>query len=193
MPKCMRIVELYSDRDLLERMKGDDVQAFEQIYRKYAPSLFHAAFNILKDTQVCEDLIQDLFISLWVKRDGLAIISLKSYLFRATKNNVLMYIRSHHVQLDISELEVLCSHVSSSDLLLTNELQDSLNQSLDQLPEKCRKIFEMSRFRQLSHKEIATELNISVKTVENQIGIALKRLKILLKDFTYLIILFLYC
>jgi|SRR5690606_41913691 len=188
----MRIGELYSDRDLLERMKGDDMRAFEQIYRRYASTLFQAAFNILKDTPICEDIIQELFVTLWNKRDNLAIHNLKAYLYRATRNNVLMYIRANRVQVNIDELEELCSHVSSSDRLLAGELERSLNQSLKHLPEKCREIFEMSRFKQLSHKEIAAELNISVKTVENQIGIALKRLKILLKDYIYLLVFFLW-
>lgn len=188
----MRIAEPYADYDLLERMRVGDVLAFELIYRKYASGLFQSAFNILKDTAICEDIIQELFITLWTKRESLAVNNLKSYLYRATRNNVLMYIRSNRVLIDIEELEVLCSQASSSDRLHANELKYSLNQSLEQLPEKCRKIFQMSRFQELSHKEIAKELNISVKTVENQIGIALKRLKILLKDFTYLIVFFLW-
>lgn len=188
----METFELYSDLDLLERLKHDDVQAFEQIYRKYAPNLFQAAFNILKETAICEDIIQELFMTLWTKRHDLNISNLRPYLYKATRNNVLMVVRSNQVQVNIQTLEALTSHYSSSDDLMVRELQHSLDQSLEQLPEKCRQIFQMSRFQQLSHKEIATQLNISVKTVENQIGIALKRLKVLLRDFIYLLVFFIW-
>src|SRR5690606_3015236 len=116
----------------------------------------------------------------------------KPYLYRATRNHVLMVIRSNRIQVDIDELEKLTPAYTSDEALMENQLQTTLDESLEQLPEKCRVIFHMSRFEHLSHKEIAAQLNISVKTVENQIGIALKRLKVLLSDFIYLIILFFY-
>ena len=188
----MDSIKLYPDSDLLVRLKQDDVLAFELIYRRYASNLYQAAFNILKEPEVCEDIIQELFTDLWSKRDSLTILNLKPYLYRATRNNVLMVIRSNRIQVDIGELEKLTSTYTSDEALMENQLQTTLDESLEQLPEKCRVIFHMSRFEHLSHKEIATQLNISVKTVENQIGIALKRLKVLLSDFIYLIVFFFY-
>ena len=188
----MDSVNLYSDIELLERLKEDDNLAFELIYRRYATNLYQAALHVLKEPEVCEDIIQELFIDLWSKRKSLNILNLKPYLYRAARNNVLMVIRSNRVQVEIDELEKLTSSYTSDETLMENQLQNSLNESLETLPEKCRLIFHMSRFEHLSHKEIADKLNISVKTVENQIGIALKRLKILLSDFIYLILFFLY-
>jgi len=183
-------IDLYSDNELVERLKQDDNLAFELIYRRYASALYQAALQILKEPEICEDIIQELFIGLWTKRRNLNILNLKPYLYRATRNNVLMVIRSNRVQVDVDELEKLTSCYTSDDALMENQLQNSLDQSLEQLLEKCRIIFHMSRIEHLSHKEIADQLNISVKTVENQIGIALKRLKILLSDYIYLLLFF---
>lgn len=188
----MDSVDLYSDNELVERLKQDDSLAFELIYRRYAPSLFQAALHILKEPEICEDIIQELFIGLWSKRRSLNIINLKPYLYRATRNNVLMAIRTNRVQVNIDELEKLTSSYTSDEALMEHQLQNTLKESLELLPKKCRMIFQMSRFEHLSHSEIAHQLNISVKTVENQIGIALKRLKILLSDYIYLIVFFLY-
>jgi len=188
----MDSLNLYSDDELVERLKQDDSLAFELIYRRYVSNLYQAAFNILKEPEVCEDIIQELFINLWSKRKSLHILNLKPYLYRATRNNVLMAIRSNRIQVDLNELEKLTSCYTSDKDLMENQLQGILYESLEQLPTKCRVIFQMSRFEHLSHKEIAAQLNISVKTVENQIGIALKRLKILLSEFIYLIVFFLY-
>lgn len=180
------------DDELLQHLKAGDMRAFEHIYRRYAPELFHVCFKVLRDQAACEDLVQELFMRLWTKRHHLPVQALKPYLYRAARNNVLKAVRSNRIRVDVEHLEALVSQVSSSDRLRVRELQLRLNQGLDKLPEKCRIIFEMSRFQQLSHKEIAARLNISVKTVENQIGIALKRLRMLLRDFVYLLLLYLW-
>lgn len=183
------VVKQYSDNELLDRLKQGDAWAFELIYRKYSSPLYQAAYKILQDTDICEDIVQDLFVELWSKRYSLNIVKLQSYLYTSARNNVLMVIRSNKIKVDIAELERLTSAYNSDELVLEKDLKQSLNQGLELLPEKCRTIFQMSRYGHLSHKEIASHLNISVKTVENQIGIALKRLKITLSDFLNLFIL----
>lgn len=172
-----------SDDILMNSIRQDDAGAFEAVYNKYAAQLFHAAHAILKDRETCEDIIQELFTDLWTKRHKLAIRNLKAYLFTATKNNVLMSIRSGKVKIDITELEQLVEGSAASDGVMEKELLQCIDRNVAQLPQKCRTIFILSREEKLSHKEIASQLNISCKTVENQMTIALKRLRSSLGDF----------
>lgn len=173
----------HSDDALVAMIRQDDAGAFEAVYNKYAAQLFHAAHAILKDREACEDIIQELFTDLWIRRQHLNVHNLKAYLFTATRNNVLMTIRSGKIKIDISELEQLVGQSTASDGITEKELQRSIDRNVAQLPQKCRTIFILSREEKLSHKEIASQLNISYKTVENQMTIALKRLKSSLGDF----------
>lgn len=171
------------DDMLLERIRRDDAAAFEVVYNRYAARLFHVAHGILKDREACEDIIQELFTTFWIKRQRLNILDLKAYLFTAAKNNVLMSIRSGKVSIDLTELEQLVEGRSASDTVMEKELRQHIDDNVAKLPQKCRTIFTLSREEKLSHKEIASQLNISAKTVENQMTIALKRLKSSLGDF----------
>lgn len=173
----------HPDDALVEMIRRDDAGAFEAVYNKYAAQLFHAAHAILKDREACEDIIQELFTDLWTKRHHLRILHLKAYLFAATRNNVLMTIRSGKVKVDISELEQLVEQSTAADVVTEKELLQCIDRNVAQLPQKCRTIFILSREQKLSHKEIASYLNISSKTVENQMTIALKRLRSSLGDF----------
>ncbi|GEP98029.1 RNA polymerase sigma-70 factor [Chitinophaga cymbidii] len=173
----------HPDDALVEMIRQDDAGAFEAVYNKYAAQLFHAAHAILKDREACEDIIQELFTDLWSKRHRLLIHNLKAYLFAATRNNVLMTIRSGKVKVNISELEQLVEQSTAADAVTEKELLQCIDRNVAQLPQKCRTIFILSREQKLSHKEIASYLNISSKTVENQMTIALKRLRSSLGDF----------
>jgi RNA polymerase sigma-70 factor (ECF subfamily) len=173
----------HSDEALVAMIRQDDAGAFAAVYNKYAAQLFHTAHAILKDREACEDIIQELFTTLWIKRQQLNIHHLKSYLFTATRNNVLMTIRSGKIKVSISELQELVEQNTASDGITEKELLQCINENVAQLPPKCRTIFILSREEKLSHKEIASQLKISYKTVENQMAIALKRLKSSLGDF----------
>ncbi|OQP68276.1 RNA polymerase sigma-70 factor [Niastella populi] len=173
----------WSDEVLTGLIRQGDAVAFEAVYNKYAAQLFHAAHAILKDRPTCEDIVQELFTNLWVKRKSLHIHHLRSYLFTATKNNVLMTIRSGKIKVALCDLEALVAQHTASDNIDAKELQQCIDRNVAQLPEKCRTIFMLSREEKRSHKEIASQLNISAKTVENQMTIAMKRLRSSLKDF----------
>jgi RNA polymerase sigma-70 factor (family 1) len=173
----------WSDDALAAMIRQGDAVAFEAVYNKYAAQLFHAANAILKDRQTSEDIVQDLFTNLWLKRQSLHILHLRSYLFTATRNNVLMTIRSGKIKVDIQELEALVTESTASTAIEAKELQQCIDRNVAELPEKCRTIFMLSREEKRSHKEIASQLKISSKTVENQMTIALKRLRSSLKDF----------
>lgn len=174
---------MWPDSELLSLLRLDDRKAFEILYNKYSRKLFYAAYNLFRDKDVCEDLIQELFIDLWTKRHTLHITSLEWYLKVAVKNRVLMYIRTQKATLDISVIEVLAEKYSADSQLLQHDISRVLDSSVATLPEKCRQIFTLSRREYLSNKEIASRLNISIKTVENQMTIALRHLRHGLTDY----------
>jgi len=173
---------IWTDEQLIELIQKDDQQAFELIYNRYSSKLYFSAWHLLHDTQVCEDLVQELFIHLWIKRHLLKVDTLRSYLYKAMRNKVLMYLRSGKAQLDVEALQKLAMQQGPDSHLLEKEMYRALDQGMEQLPDKCRLIFYLSRKKQLSNKEISGLLNISMKTVENQITIALKRLRISLEE-----------
>nr|WP_294945176.1 RNA polymerase sigma-70 factor [uncultured Mucilaginibacter sp.] len=175
--------QMWPDADLLELLRLDDRKAFEVLYKKYSPRLYYAAYNLFRDKDVCEDLVQELFIDLWTKRNNLNITSLEWYLKVAIKNRVLMYIRTQRATLDVSAIEVLAEKYSADSQLLQHDISRVLDDNVAQLPEKCRQIFTLSRKEYLSNKEIATRLGISIKTVENQMTIALRYLRTGLTDY----------
>jgi RNA polymerase sigma-70 factor (family 1) len=175
--------QMWPDAELLKLLRLNDRKAFELLYRKYSGKIYYAAYNLFRDKDVCEDLVQELFIDLWTKRNELNITSLEWYLKVAIKNRVLMYIRTQRATLDISAIEMLAGKYSTDSRLLGHDISRLLDDNVAQLPEKCRQVFTLSRKECLSNKEIAARLGISVKTVENQMTIALRYLRSGLSDY----------
>jgi RNA polymerase sigma-70 factor (ECF subfamily) len=175
--------QLWPDARLLEHLRLDDRKAFDILYHKYSSKLFYAAYNLFRDKDVCEDLVQELFIDLWTKRNQLNITSLEGYLKVAIRHKVLYYIRSQKASVDISVIETLVEKYSADSKVFQNDIAHLLEDGVAQLPEKCREIFTLSRKEYLTNKEIASRLNISIKTVENQITIALRYLRTGLTDY----------
>ncbi|GAA3994697.1 RNA polymerase sigma-70 factor [Mucilaginibacter dorajii] len=174
---------MWPDAKLLDLLRLDDREAFEILYNKYSAKLFHAAYNLFRDSDVCEDLVQELFIDLWTKRNQLNITSLESYLKVAIRHRVIYYIRTQKATLDLALIEELIEKYTADSKLLQNDISQLLETNVAQLPEKCRQIFTLSRKEYLSNKEIASRLNISIKTVENQMTIALRYLRTGLTDY----------
>jgi RNA polymerase sigma-70 factor (ECF subfamily) len=168
-----------SDMQLIGRLKADDEAALTMIYRRYWASLFKAAFNILKDRQACEDIIQELFIKLWDCRTEVEIsISLKAYLYASVRYGVYRQIRTGSVRSEIFDDLIDRLHTPATHNSIEHkELLMQINQIIDTLPEKCREVYKLSREECLSHKEIALQLNISTKTVENHLTKALRELR----------------
>jgi RNA polymerase sigma-70 factor (ECF subfamily) len=167
----------HSDDELLEQMKKGHQRSFDQLFRKYYKILVLSAIKFVIDKFVAEELVQDLFLSLWQKRKNLSILgSLKNYLLVAIKNRSLNYLKSKYAQKQFVELTELHMEILSEETD-TSEIKEIINKGIERLPEKCKYVFVLSRRAGLSYKEIADELNISIKTVETQMGIALKRLR----------------
>ena len=167
------------DVELMDRLRSGDDGALKLIYNKYWKPLFSSALNILQDQQVCEDIIQEIFINLWNKREKIEIkVSLKSYLFASIRYEVYRQIRFNSVRVDLyDQVSARLESPSEYGNIEHRELLSQINSIVDNLSEKCREVYKLSREEQLSHKEIASQLDISTKTVENHINKALQQLR----------------
>lgn len=160
--------------------------AFELFFKENFKALNSYAFTILKDEEMAEEMVQNVFCKLWEKKAQLdKIESAKGYLYRAVHNESLNYLKHLKVR---DGYEKFAKNNSStiedaSSKLAHNELTTKLHNAMNELPEQCRTIFQMSRFEELKYREIAQELGLSVKTIENQMGKALKILRAKLADF----------
>lgn len=172
-----------SDGELIRLIRAHDQSAFVFVYNKYWAEMYACAFHLFPDREICEDLIHDVFIYVWNNRTKLEIKSVRDYLYIAIKNRTLNKIRSrkHHIQIDTDQLNEP-SPEAADKKLLAGEISDLFERGLQTLPEKCKQIMILSRKEHLSNKEIADRLNISTKTVENQINIGLKKIRIFMGD-----------
>lgn len=166
------------EQNLLKRMSSGDTNAFQEIYSHYSKTLFVYAFNIFKNREICEDIVQNVFIDLWSRRMEVEIVKLKSYLFQSVRFQIFKQIRDKKAFIeDLSRLTILDPSKDVAQQFEFQELEGLLKNKLDTLPPVCQKIFVMSRFDDKSNKEIASELRISVQAVKNQISKALKILR----------------
>lgn len=167
-----------ADDFLLKGLVEKDKKAFDLIYELYWERLFMYAYKIFGDKAICEDVVQEVFIKLWENSSKREIQQLEPYLFRAVKYQISNAIRNLKQTSQIDQVLALLPTVSAADSLLElKETTASINHSVAQLPEKCRQIYILSREEQLSNKEIAHKLNISVRTVEAHLYKALKAIK----------------
>jgi RNA polymerase sigma-70 factor (family 1) len=175
----MTATSTLTDIELVDLLKGDDEDALATMYQKYWEPLFRSAFSLLRDRPACEDLIQEVFINIWDHRKTLEIsLSLKSYLYAAMRYAVYRQIRSGKGREDIFDAIVERLQTPAAyGQLEHREMLAQINAIVATLPEKCREVYQLSRDERLSHKEIASRLGISTKTVENQIAKALRHLR----------------
>lgn len=174
--------EQLEDNMLMKQIAQDNELAFKRIYDKYWKKLANTAFHFLKDKELAEGIVQDIFLELWSKRKNRDIINVHPYLKSAVKYKVLKEIQKRKIpvtQLDF--IDEIKSLNTTEELLFMGEIENLLNQAAEKLPPKCKRIFLMSRFEYKSNKEIALELGVSVRTVENHIGNALRILKPILR------------
>lgn len=173
------------DKLLFNQIKKGDEKAFSCIFDKYWEELFLSAYRVLNDEEICKDVVQDIFIALWNRSSELEISNLRAYLLQAAKYQVAKFIRDNQ-KIDIisnsyEKIEMLCYTEQPVEY---NELFGVLNQKINELPERCRQVFRMSRIDGLTNKQIGEKLDISVSTVENQISKALKFIRHELSGYT---------
>jgi RNA polymerase sigma-70 factor (family 1) len=180
------------DEELLLLMYSGNQEAFVCIYDRYWKEMYSCAFQIFPNRETCEDLIHDVFLYLWNSREVLKIKSLQDYLYIAVKNRSLNKIRNAKKNLDMINEghHEIPSDLSSDETVAVKEIKKSFDNSILELPEKCREILILSRREHLSNKEIASRLGISSKTVENQINIGLKKIRLGMTDFLIITIIF---
>jgi len=154
-----------------------DNQAFEELFRKYFPSLMAFSRRILGNEEDAREVVHQVFVNLWEKRSDIDLsTSLKSYLFTSVNNRSLNMIRDRK-KFSSEEVPESAGDWDVSAQIESMELEEKIRGAIDSLPEKCREIFELNRFEGLKYSEIANKLDISVKTVENQMSKALKILR----------------
>lgn len=187
------------DHILVVRLREGDADAFEKIYNTYYNILYAYILEILENRLFVEDVIEDVFVTIWEKRESLSLeVSLKSYLLRAARNASLDFIRKKNVRENYKnkieqkyriESGYELFNVLESDSFQQKELKESIDTAIAALPRKCRKVFKLSRYFKLKNKEIAHRLNISENTVEKHMGTALSKLREMLsKHYDFLVL-----
>jgi RNA polymerase sigma-70 factor (ECF subfamily) len=172
------------EQNLLRELGRGEQSALDSLFRLHYAYLCRAVYRVLPDSHRAEDLVQEVFLDLWRKRDRLQINqSVRAYLRRAAVNKTLNFIRDQKLAVaDESQLpyDLRTDEAGAQQQLQVAELQAEIDQAIQGLPERCRIIFGLSRFEDMSNQAIADALGISVKTVENQMTKALRLLKVAL-------------
>lgn len=182
--KLYRQVVLYDDQD-----------AFKELFFDFYPTLCIFARRFISSPEACEDIVQDTLYHLWENRKRIEITSsFKNLLITSLKNNCMDYLRKQTVRKNHAESQQIeFSHFNEEDnpeiIYTIQELQEMLNSALQQLPENARRAFELSRFENLTYKEIAQEMSVSPKTIEAYISRVLSVLRIELKDYLPILLL----
>lgn len=175
----------------LAALRLGDEGALRAIFDRYYPRLTAVVAQVVSDADMARDLVQEVFVDLWNKRAEVEVhSSLGGYLRRAAVNRALNYLKSNR-RFVFETLEKAPETTDSPEdvrerMADHERLEDALKEAIEALPERCRVVFSLSRFGQLSHREIADELGISVKTIENQITKAMKILRESLAQHPYL-------
>ena len=173
--------------ETLQLLIEGDEKTFERVFKSNYKALYSYANMIVRDHEAAEEIVQGMFLKLWERKEKLELhTSLKAYLYRSIYNDSLNLIKHEKVKLKYQSHALYTMKNESdnaSDKVQLSELEKRLQVALNQLPEGCRTIFQLSRFEDLKYKEIADRLKISIKTVENQMGKALKLLRMELAEF----------
>lgn len=176
----MNLPETHTDEELFELIRRDDRAAFESLYNRHWERLFNAAYKRVRQKELCEEMVQEVFIGVWEKRNTLLLHSgLLHYLQSAVKYKVIDYYRKAVIRRNYLELnrESPVYHNAVEEAVFLNDLKAHLEKAVMQLPDKCRSIYQLSRFEHKSNREIALMMNISEKTVEGHLTKAIRALR----------------
>ncbi|TZF84920.1 RNA polymerase sigma-70 factor [Pedobacter sp. BS3] len=184
---------MVSDIELWESVRIDNEKAFSLLFHRYASGIYSKAYSYIRDREVSEQIVHDIFLTIWNNRKTLQIQSFKGYLTSAARYRVYKHLTARKANLLDYKEELPEPGYAVQNTGYTNltgkDLENELYSYLENLPKRCREIFLMSRIQLLSNDEIAKKLGISKRSVENQITYALKYLRISLKDASVILIL----
>lgn len=159
---------------------------FDNLFLKYHRELLNLSYNIVRDKDAAKDVVQEVFIKVWKNKDSIEFGNqIKHYLFRATSRTSLNFLRSHRKAYRLEDHADVLGLIAPPDTESAGfrELELRIRQAIDRLPPQCKTIFILSRHEGLKYQEIADSLDLSIKTVENQMGIALEKLREDLKPY----------
>lgn len=169
-------------------------EGYELLFNEHYSRMVSYAYNFLKEQEASEEIAQEVFYQLWINREKTEIkTAISSYLYRAVRNrciNLIKHIDIREKYKAYNSEEIEKADKESTDLLTVNELDKIIRSSIDQMPLQRKKIFLMSRYDEMTYKEIAEKMGLSKKTIENQMGKALQYLREELKDYLPLIMIF---
>jgi RNA polymerase sigma-70 factor, ECF subfamily len=181
-----------SEIETIEALQQGDAVVFEMIFKNYYERLCNYANSFISDMDEAEEIVQTTFITLWEKKTQIDIhTSMKSYLYQAVHNQCLNKIKHDHVKQTHFEYITYQNNIESPDgyqNMVGKELDEMINNSINSLPPQCRTVFMLSRFENCSYAEIAKQMNLSVKTIENHMGKALRIMRMQLVDYLPLIL-----
>ncbi|SDM50851.1 RNA polymerase sigma-70 factor, ECF subfamily [Daejeonella rubra] len=176
-----------SDEILLDLMKKGDSASFNILFDRYWEKLYATVFSVCSDREVCSEVVHDIFLNLWIKREKLQIESFRAYIHASARYHVYRHVKNARRQsLEYREDLEFSSRVSMNDGELNihyRDLEKSVERELQELPRRCQEIFTLSRREQLSNDEIAARLDISKRSVENQLTHALRHLRLSMRHF----------
>ena len=175
-----------SDAELIAGINGNDTKAFRQLYERYQEDMYRLALRKIQSEEVAEEIVQDVFVSLWEKRQVLVIADIRNYLFRSVKNGVLDYVRAQIVRQNYARefaFQIEPNYNNTDDILALYDLTAAIHSGMENLSEKTREIFKYNRLESLSAEEISKILDLPKRTVEYHITLALRMMRTSLKDY----------
>jgi RNA polymerase sigma-70 factor (family 1) len=181
--------KVFNEDILLKLLKAGDGAALEEIYSRYGETVFLTALQKVRSKEIAEELVQNLFVSLWTKKEQLNIQHLESYLLSAIRYKVIDYIKSkiiHERYYQFAKEQSAVDENSSESRVLLQELTIAIDNAIKQLPVKTQEIFRLSRYENRSNKEIAQSMNLSEKAVQYHVTQSLKFMRAHLKDFIFM-------
>lgn len=181
---------------LLEKLKNDDQSAFTIIFKKYYQDLVRFSFHYTRNSEVSEEIVQDVFLKLWENRTSLIVHnSLKSFLLKAVQNRCIDSLR--HMSITNKYAALVLEHPilfenDTENYILHSELEEHFNIAIEKIPAQYSEVFRMSRMEAMNYHAIADKLGLSVRTVEVRVGKAISLLREELKDYLFLILVLFY-
>jgi len=191
-----RVLTISNTEDIIRRLKKDNKSAVDELFGYYYPRLYHFSKSILKIETGIDDILQEVFVKIWLNRQKISNAgTFNAYIFTITKNEVLNLIRSSvkdHTFKDELYLRSVAEEYQTQNQLEYDEIKTGIDHIVSSLPEKRKQVFILSRTEGLSNKEIAQQLNISEKTIEDHITHAIKHIKSAMQEMGMISLLYFY-